>query len=112
MAYHRTQAGGGEPEDAEVDAASSVRCETLSLEVAKVRDGPRLRRCSNASLRPPFKGSSWLKSVHLNTLIVMVPSIRDESDRIVGTIFCAKWRNFSVEPSQTKPYFEIAISNY
>ena len=52
MAYRRTCAGGGGPEDAEVVAASSIRRERPSLEGVEARDGPRRTWCSNSSLWP------------------------------------------------------------
>ena len=47
-----------------------------------------------------FDGSSGFQQVHLNLLVVMVPSFRDKSVWIVGTLFRAKWQNFA---SRSKP---------
>ena len=41
-----------------------------------------------------FDSGSWLKQVPLGLLVVIVPSIPDESSWIVGTLFPVKWQNF------------------
>ena len=40
-------------------------------------------------------GDSWPKQVPLDLLIKMLPSIHNESARIVGTLFCAETTNFA-----------------
>ena len=42
-----------------------------------------------------FDGPPWCQKVPFSLLIVVVPSIRDESPQIVGTVFRTKRRNFN-----------------
>ena len=54
-----------------------------------------------------FHGGSRCKQIYLDLLMKMVPSIPDESARIVDMHFRAKTETLQVDLSQTKPYFEV-----
>ena len=56
-----------------------------------------------------FDGHSWSQQIYLNLLFKMVPSIPNESVRIIGTHFRAKMKTLQVNPSQTEPYIEVTI---
>ena len=67
--------------------------------------------CS-AILRPVLTGQMRCQSISLGLLVTVVPSVYDESIQIVDIFFFVqKWQILSVDPSQTKLYFEVTISN-
>ena len=51
------------------------------------------------------------ESIPLSLLFIMEPSVCDESGQIVGTFSNENGKILLVDPSQTKPYFEVKILN-
>ena len=110
MACRQTRAGGGKPEDTEVVATSFVGRETPSLEVVEARDGPAetIFKCQSPAT---FDGGSWLKSILLSLLFVIVPLFEIKMSGSMARIFVQNDETLTVDRSQTEPYFEVKILN-
>ena len=52
-----------------------------------------------------FNGDPWRDRVQHNLLFKMVPSVSDESARIVGTLFYTKATNFASSSEPNKALF-------
>ena len=58
-----------------------------------------------------FDGEAHCKNSHLDLLVTMVPSVRDENVQIVGTLFRAETATSLVDLSKMETYFKVTLSN-
>ena len=110
MARQKAHASRAGPDGAKLVWPNSTRDQTPPLAVVATRVEAAASRFCSAILQPlslQFLGSQ----VHLNLLIKMIPSVPDESARIVGMVFREKQQTLLVDLSQTEPYFEVMILN-
>ena len=110
-AYCPTCVGEAKPENAKVVGANSVRREMPLLAVVEARDEPQRRRYSNASLRPLLTTNLGSNKFLATTLSQWYPP---STMKVFGSSSGFSVQNgetLSVDPSQTKPYFEVTISH-
>ena len=54
-------------------------------------------------------GGSWSQQIYIDLFFKMVPSVPNDSVRIIGTYFRTKIETLQVDPSQMEPYIEVTI---